>query len=63
MFRKGQALFGKNDLDLAAKVLKTAAVLEPKDIGIRQELQKVRDRLVELEKKSTLELKENLSKK
>ncbi len=62
MFRKGQALFGLNDLDQAVKVLKATALLEPKDVGIRQELQKVRDRLVELDKRSTLELKQNLSK-
>jgi tetratricopeptide (TPR) repeat protein len=63
LFRKGQALFGRNDLDLAVKVLKSAALLEAKDPSIRHELIKVRERIAELDKKSNAELKQNLVKK
>jgi peptidyl-prolyl isomerase D len=62
MFRKGQALFGLNSLDKALEILRAAAKLAPQDLGIRQELQKVKERCTELERKSKLELMENLSK-
>jgi tetratricopeptide (TPR) repeat protein len=61
-FRKGQALLHLNVLDSALQTLKSAALMEPTDIGIRQEIQKVKDKLAELDRKSKEELRNNLSK-
>ncbi|KAJ3301675.1 hypothetical protein HDV03_000516 [Kappamyces sp. JEL0829] len=60
MFRKGQALHALHDYDHAQAILKEAVLLAPNDTGIRSELQAVKDKIRELEQKSTQELKKNL---
>jgi tetratricopeptide (TPR) repeat protein len=62
LFRKGQALSHLNVLDSALQTLKSAAQIEPSDIGIRQEIQKVKEKLTELDRKSREELKNNLAR-
>ncbi|KAI8922885.1 hypothetical protein BC831DRAFT_473823 [Entophlyctis helioformis] len=62
-FRKGQALYKLNDLDLAHACLLAAAKQAPNDKGVRDQLQIVKNALTQLEEKSRAELRANLQRK
>ena len=61
-YRKGQARLGLQDYEKAQQDLLKAAKLAPQDVGIRKELEKVREMQEQLMEKSRKEIKMNLQK-
>ncbi|KAI9030442.1 hypothetical protein DFJ74DRAFT_470976 [Hyaloraphidium curvatum] len=56
LFRRAMAELGNDDLDLAEADFKKVVALDPADPAPRAELQKIKERRKELEKKSKSEL-------